>query len=129
MAGKHLLDTNIIIAIFKRDANVLQRLATATEAFVPLIAIGELYYGAQHSAQVQRNMQEVQAFATQSQVLGCDLVTAEIYGQIKNELKAQGFPIPENDVWIAAIARQHDLIVATRDQHFQKVNGLTVESW
>lgn len=129
MAGKYLLDTNIIIAIFKQDANVLQKLATATEIFVPITAIGELYYGARHSAQVQRNMNEVQAFAAQAQILGCDLLTAELYGQIKNDLKTQGFPIPENDLWIAAIARQHGLIVVTRDQHFQKVNGLTVESW
>lgn len=129
MAGKHLLDTNIIIAIFKRDANVIQQIGLAADTFVPAVAIGELFYGAHNSAHVKRNLREVQEFAAQAQVLNCDQLTAEVYGQIKTELKASGNPIPENDIWIAAIARQHGLILVTRDQHFQKVNGLTIESW
>lgn len=129
MAGKHLLDTNIIIALFKRDASVLRHLSGTTETFVPIISIGELFFGAQHSAHVQRNLQEAQAFAAQSLILNCDLLTAETYGQIKNELKVLGSPIPENDIWIAAIARQHGLIVVSRDQHFHKVHGLSLESW
>ncbi len=129
MAGKYLLDTNIIIAIFKRDAQVLQQLGGADEIFIPVIAIGELYYGAHNSAQVPRNLREIQAFAAVAQALVCDQLTAEIYGQVKSELKAKGNPIPENDVWIASIARQHSLTLVTRDQHFQKVSGLVVETW
>jgi tRNA(fMet)-specific endonuclease VapC len=129
MAGKHLLDTNIIIAIFKRDANVLQQLGGADEIFIPAIAIGELYYGAHNSTQFQRNLREIQAFAAIAQVVPCDQLTAEIYGQVKSELKAKGNPIPENDLWIAAIARQYSLTLVTRDQHFQKIAGLPIEIW
>jgi tRNA(fMet)-specific endonuclease VapC len=96
---------------------------------VPAIAVGELYYGAQHSAHVEKNMKQLREFAASSTVLACDIVTAEHYGQIKNGLKAKGHPLPENDVWIAAIAKQHSLTVITRDQHFREIDGLPLEEW
>jgi tRNA(fMet)-specific endonuclease VapC len=129
MSGKHLLDTNIIIAIFRSDAKVIQQLASSPDTYVPVIALGELYFGAEHSSNVQRNLAQVRAFAAQSKVLLCDPATAEVYGQVKNELKLQGHPIPENDVWIAALAKQHGLTVVSRDQHFLQVTGLSVAVW
>jgi len=43
MNGKHLLDTNIIVALFKNDKDVRTQIAVAPEVFVPVIAVGELY--------------------------------------------------------------------------------------
>lgn len=129
MNGRHLLDTNIIVALFKDDENVRTKIAASAEVFVPAIAIGELYYGAQHSAKVEKNMKQVREFAAASTVLPVELTTAEHYGQIKNDLKTKGRPLPENDVWIAAIARQHSLTVVTRDQHFKEINGLLLDEW
>jgi tRNA(fMet)-specific endonuclease VapC len=129
MNGRHLLDTNIIVALFKDDENVRTKIAASAEVFVPAIAIGELYYGAQHSAKVEKNMKQVREFAAASTVLPVELTTAEHYGKIKNELKTKGRPLPENDVWIAAIARQHALTVVTRDQHFKEINGLLLDEW
>jgi len=40
-----------------------------------------------------------------------------------------GRPIPDNDLWIAAVALQHRLILVTRDGHFSNINGLIVEFW
>jgi tRNA(fMet)-specific endonuclease VapC len=37
--------------------------------------------------------------------------------------------VPENDIWIAALALQHDLTLATRDIHFEAVEGLKIEMW
>ena len=62
-------------------------------------------------------------------MLACDASTARFYGEIKNRLRAQARPIPENDVWIAAIALQHGLVLATRDEHFAAVDGLACERW
>lgn len=129
MNGKHLLDTNIIVALFKNDESVRKQLAATSEVLVPAIAIGELHYGAQHSAQVEKNVRQVREFAAHSAVLACDVVTAEHYGQVKNELKAKGRPLPENDIWIAAIPKQHSLTVVTRDQHFQEIDGVLVKEW
>ena len=51
------------------------------------------------------------------------------YGKIKNQLKEKGQPIPENDIWIAAIAQQYDLTLVTDDLHFDTITGLKIEKW
>ena len=129
MSGKVLLDTNIIIALFRQDEAVLKHLQEATEILVPVIAIGELYYGAYKSRWSSKNIQRVQEFTAANTVLACDGQTAVAYGRVKNELRQKGTPIPENDIWIAAIALQNDLTLITRDAHFRKVGGLKVETW
>ena len=129
MSGKYLLDTNIIVALFKDDETVRAKLTSASEVFTPVIAIGELTYGAMNSAKVENNLAQVREFAEAVTVLACDLGTAEQYGRIKSELKAKGRPLPENDIWIAALASQHSLTVVTRDQHFNEIEGLPLEKW
>jgi len=129
MSGRPLLDTNIIVALFANDQNVRHQIAAAPEVFVPVIAIGELCYGAQHSAHVEKNLNRIRDFATNATVLVCGQATAEEYGQIKAELKTKGRPLPENDLWIAAIARQYSLTVITRDQHFTEIDALETEQW
>ncbi len=62
-------------------------------------------------------------------VLAITARTAEIFGQISAELALAGTPIPTNDVWVAALAREHALPVATDDAHFARVPGLTVLRW
>jgi len=74
-------------------------------------------------------MTQVREFTKNATVLACSMETAEHYGQIKNELKTKGHPLPENDIWIAAIARQHALTVVTRDQHFKEIDALLLEEW
>jgi tRNA(fMet)-specific endonuclease VapC len=61
--------------------------------------------------------------------LACDAVTGLHYGNIKEQLRQMGRPIPENDIWIAAIALLFDSILVSRDEHFSTVQGLTVEFW
>ncbi len=129
MSGRFLLDTNIVIALFATEAVVLQQLAAVTEVFVPSIVLGELYFGARKSARVATNVAQVDAFAASSAVLVCDTATANHYGEIKNVLRAKGRPIPENDIWIAAIAKQHSLTLVSRDGHFNEIDGVSVEVW
>jgi len=58
-----------------------------------------------------------------------DECTAETYGDLKAELARLGKPIPDNDLWIAAMARQYDLPLATRDAHFTYVPRLQTLPW
>ena len=58
-----------------------------------------------------------------------DAETARQYGEIKESLRAKGRPIPENDIWIAAIAFQYQLSLVTRDQHFSEIKGLAIKTW
>ncbi len=129
MSGRVLLDTNIVIALFAKEAIVQQHLAEVGEVFVPSIVLGELYYGARKSTQVEANLARIDAFAASTAILVCDTATARQYGDIKNQLRAKGQPIPENDLWIAAIAQQYQLTLATRDGHFRAIDGLLVEQW
>lgn len=129
MNGKFLLDTNILIAIFAVDQSVRYHLTQPGQFFVPAIALGELYYGAMKSKRFKENIKRIKELAASSSVLGCDSQTSRHYGEIKNNLRSKGRPIPENDIWIAAIARQHELTVVSRDSHFQEVESVSLEVW
>jgi len=129
MSGKYILDTNIIIALFANEASVNDNLAQAEEVFVSSIAIGELYFGARKSGRATENLFRIDEFAANSVVLGCDTETARRYGEIKNALRIKGCPLPENDIWIAAIAFQYDLILITRDIHFNEIDNLKMMRW
>ena len=129
MNGKYLLDTNVVIALFANDSAVKNNLAKADEVFIPSIAIGELCFGARKSARVEENLERIDEFVANNVVLACDAETARRCGEIKNVLRVKGHPIPENDIWIAAIALQHDLTLATRDTHFGEIENLRVIAW
>ena len=129
MSGKYLLDTNIVIALFANDASVMESLTKAEEVFIPSVVIGELFYGAHKSARAKDNLARIDEFASSNLVLGCDMETARIYGDVKNALRIKGHPIPENDIWIAAIAIQHNLTLVSRDKHFNEIESLNVVIW
>ncbi len=129
MSGSYLLDTNIIIGIFAGQSLIADYLQQADEIFIPSIALGELHYGARKSRQVQRNLERIEEFAAETTVINCDVATARQYGDVKNRLRAKGRPLPENDIWIAALAMQYGLILVTRDAHFQHVEGLKTIRW
>jgi tRNA(fMet)-specific endonuclease VapC len=98
MNGRYLLDTNAVIALFENETKLLERLATASETFVPTIALGELYFGAAKSRQATQNTARIDEFGARSSVLGCDASVAREYGRIKNRLGEKGRPLPENDL-------------------------------
>lgn len=129
MSGRFLLDTNIVIALFADEARVKDNLADAHEVFIPSIVIGELCYGARRSGQVRANLARIDELVSASTVLSCDTETARHYGEVKNTLRLKGRPLPENDIWIAALALQHRLILVTRDAHFQEVERLPAVVW
>lgn len=61
-------------------------------------------------------------------ILSVDENTAHFYAAIKVALRKQGKPIPENDIWIAALAKQHKLLIVTNDKHFKEVTGIKIKS-
>ncbi len=129
MNGNYLLDTNIVIALFARDRAVLERLSQESQIFVSNVVLGELYYGAEKSAQSTANIQRIDDLALATSTLSCNRETARYYGRIKEALRSKGRPIPENDLWIAAQALQHSLTVATRDDHFKEIDSISIERW
>jgi tRNA(fMet)-specific endonuclease VapC len=127
--GRYLLDTNIVIALFAGDKAVEAKVRnTADVALAPPI-IGELYFGAQKSGKVTENLQRINMLIEEHILFSCDLETAQWYGIIKDRLRRKGTPIPNNDIWIAALAMQHDLTLVTRDSHFDEIESLQTERW
>lgn len=124
-----ILDTNGLSAIADGDPGVAPILQQAAEIALPVIALGEYRYGirqSRHRARYERWLKE--ALAT-CRLLPVDESTAGVYADIRHELKRAGRPIPGNDLWIAALARQHSLPLLSRDQHFDLVTGLTRIGW
>lgn len=118
-----LLDTSIVIDTFK-DQKTAERLDTFNFVFISATAIGELYYGAYRSANPQKHLTQIELFLQNCTILSVDKITAEIYGKIKSQLKAIGKPIPENDIWIAAISFQYNLPLFTTDNHFKEIEDI-----
>lgn len=129
MNGNVLVDTNAIIAVFARHPVVTQLLLDAARVYAPVVSLGELYFGARKSSQVEANIAQIERYVSTSNLLNCDIETARHYGRIRAELMARGRPIPENDTWIAALAMQHQLTLVSRDAHFTEIAGLIIQSW
>jgi tRNA(fMet)-specific endonuclease VapC len=124
-----LLDTSVVIRHF-RDGNALvSHFAAFEELYLPQAALAELYAGAFRSSLPEKNLHQIQRFIEAVEVLVPDEFTPELYGRIAAQLAQAGAPIPQNDIWIAAIALQFDLPLATADHHFQRVTGLNVLLW
>jgi tRNA(fMet)-specific endonuclease VapC len=129
MNERFLLDTNAAIAYMAQETSLLVLIENADAVFVPSIVLGELFYGAEKSGRIEANRVEVETFAMSGAVLNCDAGSARQYGRIRQMLRSKGKPIPQNDTWIAALALQHNLILLTKDHHFNEVDGLLVQGW
>ncbi len=129
-SGIYALDTGILVLSLRSDTLIRARLASTTQLYIASIALGELYFGAYGSpTRASAALADVASLAASYPILGADAVTAEIYGRIKQELKRVGRAIPDNDLWIAAVAIQYDVVLAARDIHFDWIVGLRVEQW
>ena len=98
MNGRVLLNTNIVIAFFANELAVVRNMQTAEQFQIPVIVLGELYFGAKKSGQPAQNRQRIDELAVRTDTLPCDAMTALHYGDIKDELRRKGRPIPENDI-------------------------------
>lgn len=127
MSGRALLDTNVVIALFAGDPAVVESLEGKTAVYLCVPVLGELRYGALASTRVEQNLGRLEELSRAVEVLACDPEIARRYAELKFKLRKKGRPIPENDVWIAAIASQHGLTLLSRDAHFKGIDGLELE--
>ncbi len=128
-AGSVLLDTNVVVAHLRTDPDLTARLRATPALYLPWVVLGELHYGALRAQRREAQLALIRDFLQTTTVLMPDQSTSETYGQVKAELAETGRLIPDNDIWIAAMARQFDLPLVTRDAHFAAVPGLTTLAW
>jgi tRNA(fMet)-specific endonuclease VapC len=124
-----LLDTNIVIAMFAGAEDLKWKISYDLHFAIPSVVAGELLYGAHYSTEIRQNLREIEGLIDSIDVLSCDVETARHYGMIKGDLRSQGRLIPDNDLWIAAIAIQNGLTLVTRDSHFRAISSLLLEEW
>ena len=123
------VDTNRLTDLLRGDARLAERLGACDEVWVPLIVLGEIKAGFHGGTQRHRNEALLQRFLAKAtvSVLLPGRETAEHYARIFVQLKRAGTPVPDNDLWIAALALEHDLILITRDRHFERIGQLPRE--
>ena len=96
----------------------------ARQLVVPAVVLGEYYFGIRQSRHRRRYEDWLRRYLPLIAVAATNHATATVYADIRLELKRAGSPIPSNDAWIAALARQHALPVLSNDAHFDAVRGV-----
>lgn len=123
------LDTNIAVHYLNGVQLVEDRFHAETRVALPAIVVGELLFGARNSRHRVANEIRAAKFIGDAEILEVDRTTASFYADLRLQLKAAGRPIPENDIWIAALCRQHNLVLVSCDAHFSHCSGLVAEDW
>ncbi len=120
------LDTNRITDLFRGDAALAEWLGTCEEVWIPLVVLGEIKAGFLGGTQQRRNeilLNRLLAKTTVG-VLLPSRETAEHYARVFLQLKRAGTPVPDNDLWIASLVLEHNLLLVTRDEHFDRIPQL-----
>ena len=129
---KYLLDTNIVIYVMKqRPVKVGERFVRHQgQLAISAVTLMELIYGAEKSAQSERNLRDIEGFSARLEVLPyCEAAVLHT-GQIRAELATAGTPISPYDQMIAGHARSLGLVLVTNNaREFQRVSGLRLENW
>ena len=121
-----VIDTNVVIKMLKGDKIAVETLDKIEKIFVPIVVVGELFYGAHKSARKDDNMALFTAVLSTFEILPVDEAVAISYALIKTDLMKNGTKIPENDVWIAAVAHANDLSLVTFDSHFENISRIKI---
>jgi len=121
-----LLDTNAY-SDWRRSGRWNEIIATASEVLMPAIVLGELRYGFIGSTLAEENERKLADFLRHSVVCLIEVgdSTSRAYAVLKHFLRSAGTPIPENDIWIAALAVEHMAPIVTGDAHFDLLPQVT----
>jgi tRNA(fMet)-specific endonuclease VapC len=124
-----ILDTNALSAAADEDPGVIEILAGAQQVALPVVVIGEYRYGIAQSRHRARYRRWLDGLVGDCTVVDIEEPTTHYYAEISVELWRAGKPIPTNDLWIAALCRQHNLPLLSHDRHFDAVRGIERIDW
>ena len=120
------LDTSAYSEFMRGDRSRGYQIQSARSIVVPLIVLGELRGGFLIGSRSAQNEQTLQNFLNEPRVgiLVPDDMTSHLYAHLFSQLRKQGTPLPTNDIWIAALVLQHNLVLCTSDRHFDHIPQL-----
>ena len=125
---KLALDTDAYKALSEGEPQLAADIRRAETVGLPIIVLGELWFGFMDGSKLHQNTETLERLLAtpRVQILQLGEQTARIFGEIATLLRQTGIAIQQNDIWIAALCKQHGFALATRDQGFQHVLGLDV---
>lgn len=125
-----IIDTSAYSQLMQGREALRVRLEEADTVYVPATVLGELYAGFEMGSRPRENAALLGEFLEQPAVtvVHTDDPVAQRYGKVVQQLRAQGTPIPTNDIWIAAAALETGSRLLAYDEHFEHVPGVIVES-
>lgn len=120
---KIAIDSNRYVDFVKGQESVVAVIQDSAEINVPLIVLAELRGGFEHGSRRAENERALVRFLNSPRVkiLYPDDATSFHYARLSSQLRKQGTPIPANDLWIAALVVQHELVLFARDKHFDRL--------
>ena len=124
-----ILDTNALSAVADGQPDIVRTIKVATQLAIPVIVLGEFRFGIARSRYKSAYEAWLEKCLRTCRVLSVDQETSVEYARLRGELKAAGTPLPSNDIWIAALCRQHSHPILSRDLHFDFVRGLKRQAW
>ena len=117
------IDSNRFMDFCAGDEAVTRTFEEAALLVIPFVVLAEIRSGAQLCKKGEKQIRVLNALLNQPGVRSAHSTdgTAHHYAAIYAQLRGKGTPIPTNDIWIAAIALEHNLILYTRDAHFDHI--------
>jgi tRNA(fMet)-specific endonuclease VapC len=119
-----ILDTNALSAFAERNQNVREAILGSAGPALPVIVVGEYRYGLLVSRDREKRLIWLEELMRHWRVLEISKETTVHYADLRQQLKVAATPIPANDVWIAALARQHGISILSNDPHFDFISGI-----
>jgi tRNA(fMet)-specific endonuclease VapC len=129
-----LLDTNVISYLIEERPAIERRLRTmdpASRLYTSAVNEGELLFGIENASPVRRNRlsEDIGIALRDLTVVPVDSPAADAYAKIRHSLTSRGRIIPDNHIWIAAVAMANDYTLVSHDAAFARIPGLKLEDW
>mgnify|MGYP001135822493 CR=1 FL=1 len=123
-AGSLAIDTSAAISLFRGHRKTLEYFNGASEIWMPVTVLGELYCGLRKCDNPEKERLRIGDLRKRCLVVDVDEGTSIRYAQVYSDMERKGEMVPINDIWIAAFAMRHAMPLLADDGHFRGVDGL-----
>lgn len=114
------------------EVNIIWKLSLNVGIFncvISEITLAELIYGAEHSSNVEKNLQLIESFTNHLTIIPI-IDCIYLYGKEKSRLRKAGKMIGDFDLLIGSTAVSSNLIMVTENVgEFERIKDIKIENW